>query len=50
MMYALFKGSKQISKAHSTKEPMRIEAYEAGLVYTSRRGCCLSIRVKIKEV
>ena len=31
-MYALFKGEERVSKAHSTKHAVRIEAYAAGLV------------------
>lgn len=31
-MYAVFKDGKQYSKAHSTKEAAKIEAYEMGVV------------------
>ena len=32
MAYALFKNGKQVSKAHSTKSVVVIEAYEAGSI------------------
>ena len=35
-MYALFKNDKQISKAHSTKEAVIVEAYERGRVLYGR--------------
>jgi len=38
MTYALFKGNKQITKAHSTYDAAQIEAYEFGVVYQGGRS------------
>lgn len=35
-MYALFRGDQQISKAHSTRVAVAVEAFERGLVVRSR--------------
>lgn len=56
-MYALFDGNNQISKAHSTKEAVAIEAFEKKLVIDfgadfigDKSGRCLPEGFAIKEV
>lgn len=50
MSYALFKDGKQVSKAHSTKEAVAIEAHELGVVYDARYWRGLAEGYEIKPV
>lgn len=50
-MYALFRDSKQISKAHPHRETVRVEAFERGLILDcGRYGTGMAGNVEIAEV
>ena len=50
MKYALFKDGKQISKPHSTKIAVEVEAYEKDMVGTNPRRGKYLMGCEIKEV
>jgi hypothetical protein len=49
-MYALFRGDKQISKAHTTKDAVAVEAFERGIMLAFRNRIELADCYEIKEV
>lgn len=50
MMYALFNGDKQVSKAHAAKEAVIVEAFEMGAVISHRFGQELVGGYEIREL
>jgi hypothetical protein len=50
MLYALFKDGEQVSKSHSTRRAVEIEAFEAGIVIYGYGQRYLPEGYEIKEV